>query len=359
MIKVVGWGVGKMGRGILDMLMKKQGIEVVGAIGRTTGVGKDLGELLGFDSPVGIKVDNDAEKVLSSARPDVVILSISSYVRGVADEIELCARYGADVITIAEEMAYPFRTEPELSKKIDSMAKDHGITVLGTGVNPGFVLDSLIAALTYGTRSVRQIKARRVNDLSPYGKTVMEEQGVGLSMEAFIEGVKDGQIHGHIGFLQSIPMIADALGLEYDEIVETREPIMSTVERKTDLVDIKPGMTAGCSHSAVAYRNGVPVITLEHPQQVRPELEGIETGDFIDIYGDPDLHVVIRPETPGGIGTIASAVNIIPQVLSSPPGLLTMMDMTIPHCIMDDFRNHIGKGGNIREGSKGDMGQDT
>jgi 4-hydroxy-tetrahydrodipicolinate reductase len=359
MIKVVGWGVGKMGRGILDMLMKKKGIEVVGAIGRTTGVGKDLGELLGFGSPVGIKVDNDAEKVLDAVRPDVVILSISSYVRGVADEIELCARYGADVITIAEEMAYPFRTEPELSKKIDSMARDHGITVLGTGVNPGFVLDSLIAALTYGTRSVRQIKARRVNDLSPYGKTVMEEQGVGLSREAFIEGVKDGRVHGHIGFLQSIPMIADAIGLEYDEIVETREPIMSTVERRTDLVDIKPGMTAGCSHSAVAYRNGVPVIILEHPQQVRPELEGIETGDFIDIYGDPDLHVVIRPETPGGIGTIASAVNIIPQILSSPPGLLTMMDMSIPHCIMDDFRNHIGKGGDILEGAKGHMGQDT
>lgn len=359
MIKVVGWGVGNMGRGILDMLLKKKGIEVVGAIGRRTGVGKDIGELLGYGSPVGIIVENDAEKVLAETRPDVVILSISSYVRGVADEIGLCAEYGADVITIAEEMAYPFRTEPELSRKLDSLAKEKGITVLGTGVNPGFVLDSLIAALTYGTRSVRQIKARRVNDLSPYGRTVMEEQGVGLSEEEFLEGVRDGRIHGHVGFLQSIPMISDAIGLEYDEIIETREPIMSTVERRTDLVDILPGMTAGCSHSAVASRNGVPVIILEHPQQVRPELEGIETGDFIDIFGDPDLHVVIRPETPGGIGTIASAVNIIPQVLSSPPGLLTMMDMSIPHCIMDDFRNHINKGGDIREGAKGDMGKDT
>lgn len=359
MIKVVGWGVGNMGRGILDMLLKKKGIEVVGAIGRRTGVGKDIGELLGYGSLVGIIVENDAEMVLAETRPDVVILSISSYVRGVADEIGLCAKYGADVITIAEEMAYPFRTEPELSKKLDSLAKEKGITVLGTGVNPGFVLDSLIAALTYGTRSVRQIKARRVNDLSPYGRTVMEEQGVGLSEDEFLEGVRDGRIHGHVGFLQSIPMIADAIGLEYDEIIETREPIMSTVERRTDLVDILPGMTAGCSHSAVASRNGVPVIILEHPQQVRPELEGIETGDFIDIFGDPDLHVVIRPETPGGIGTIASAVNIIPQVLSSPPGLLTMMDMSIPHCIMDDFRNHVNKGGDIREGAKGDMGKDT
>lgn len=359
MIKVVGWGVGNMGRGILDMLLKKKGIEVVGAIGRRSGVGKDIGDLLGYGSPVGIIVENDAEIVLAETRPDVVILSISSYVRGVADEIGLCAKYGADVITIAEEMAYPFRTEPELSKKLDSLAKEKGITVLGTGVNPGFVLDSLIAALTYGTRSVRQIKARRVNDLTPYGRTVMEEQGVGLSEDEFLEGVRDGRIHGHVGFLQSIPMIADAIGLEYDEIIETREPIMSTVERRTDLVDILPGMTAGCSHSAVASRNGVPVIILEHPQQVRPELEGIETGDFIDIFGDPDLHVVIRPETPGGIGTIASAVNIIPQVLSSPPGLLTMMDMSIPHCIMDDFRNHINKGGDIREGAKGDMGKDT
>lgn len=359
MIKVVGWGVGNMGRGIIDMLMKKKGIEVVGAIGRTTGVGKDIGELLGLENLVGVRVENNAESVLSLTRPDVVILSISSYARGVVDEIGLCARYGADVITIAEEMAYPFVTEPELSKKIDSMAKEHGITVLGTGVNPGFVLDSLIAALTYGTRSVRQIKARRVNDLSPYGKTVMEEQGVGLYEDDFVRGVKEGRVHGHIGFLQSIPMIADALGLEYDEIVETREPIVSKVHRTTELVDIKPGMTAGCSHSAVALKNGEPVIILEHPQQVKPELEGVETGDFIDIYGDPDLHVVIRPETPGGIGTIAAAVNIIPQVLSSPPGLLTMMDMRIPHCIMDDFRKHIGKGGSLSESAERNMGKDT
>jgi 4-hydroxy-tetrahydrodipicolinate reductase len=340
-IRVVQWGLGNMGKGILNMLLEKEGVEIVGAIGRTTGVGEDLGDYLGLGRKLSIVIDNDSRRVLETSKPDVVILANNSFVKGVIDDIAQIVSYRANVITIAEEMAYPYYAEPELSKEIDEMAKRYGVSVIGTGVNPGFVLDNFIIGLTYGVRTVKSIKASRVNDLSPFGKMVMREQGVGLSKEDFEKGVKDGSVYGHVGFLQSIPMIAEALGLEFDEIVQTREPIISKVRRETKDVVVMPGMVAGCNHIGYAMKDGKAVITLEHPQQIHPELEGIETGDYITIYGDPDIHLAIRPETPGGIGTIAAAVNVIPQILNAKPGLVTMKDVPVAHAIMDDFRNHV------------------
>lgn len=339
-IKIVQWGMGNMGRGMVEMLLEKQGVEVVGAIEKRIQGKEDLGIFLGRET-MGVPMYHDPDKLLDEVKPDLCILAINSFVKGVMEEIRLLAKKKVHVITIAEEMAYPYVTEPELSKEIDALAKEHGITVIGTGVNPGFVLDTLILQLSLGVRRVDHVYARRVNDLSPFGHTVMEEQGVGLSKEAFLKGVEEGTIYGHVGFMQSIPMIADALGLTYDEVVQKREPIMTTVDRQTKDVFVKAGMVAGCNHTAVAMKDGKAVITLEHPQQVRPDLENIGTGDYIEIHGDPDVSMVIKPEVPGGIGTIAAAVNVIPHVLNAAPGLITMKDIPVTHAIMDDFRNHL------------------
>lgn len=341
-IKVVSWGLGNMGRGMAEMVLDKEGLELVGAIEKYNGIGEDLGTYLGRGK-LGICIEEDPRAVLEAVRPDVVLLAIHSFVKGVVEEIELIARLGGNVVTIAEEMAYPFESEPELSKRIDAAAKAHGVSVLGTGVNPGFVLDTLIVQLSMAVRSVRKIRAARVNDLSPFGKTVMVEQGVGLSVDAFKKGVEDGSVYGHVGFLQSIPMVAKALGLKYDEIRETREPIVSKVRRETKDALVEPGMVAGCNHKATAYLEGEAVIVMEHPQQILPELEELETGDYIEIHGDPDIRMQIAPEVPGGIGTIAAAVNAIPHVLGAAPGLVTMLDLPVVHAIMDDFRNHVNK----------------
>ena len=96
---------------------------------------------------------------------------------------------------------------------------------------------------------------------------------------------------------------------------------------------VAPGNVAGCRHTARAYSNGKEVIFLEHPQQVCPEAEGIKTGDYVAIDGDPPLNLAIEPEIPGGIGTIAIAVNMIPLVLRGAPGLLTMADLPVPRGI--------------------------
>ncbi len=69
---------------------------------------------------------------------------------------------------------------------------------------------------------------------------------------------------------------------------------------------------------------------LRHPQQVHPHLEGVETGDSIEIAGTPHVHLAGRPEINGGTGTAALAVNMIPRVMDAAPGLYCMADLPVP-----------------------------
>ena len=341
-VKVIVWGLGAMGGGMARMILDKKGIEIVGAIeGRKEFEGKDLGEVLGVDREIGVKVTTDSNYVINNIEADLAIVATDSFVKNVFPVLKAVVESKKNCITIAEEMSYPYTVEKELSEELDRLAKENGVTILGTGVNPGFVLDTLVLTLSTACRKVNSIKASRINDLSPFGTTVMRTQGVGSTPEQFEKGIADGSIVGHIGFKQSIPLIAKYLGIEIDEIKETRAPIISNTHRETPYVTVEPGMVAGCCHMAYGMRNGEVVIELEHPQQIHPQCEGVNTGDYIEIKGDPDLNLCIKPETPGGIGTMATAVNCIPLVIAAKPGLKTMMDLPVPHAIENSFAEQV------------------
>ena len=341
-LKVAVLGTGQMGSGIVRLLLRKQGVELVGVYGRRADrAGVDVGEAIGLDGKMGVALSADLSEMLSSAKPDVAIQATCSRVEQAADEIKIAARGGANVISIAEEMAYPSYEAPGLAEEIHKLAMENKVTVVGTGINPGFVLDLLVITLTGVCYSVETITAKRINDLSPYGPSVLKTQGVGITPEAFRKGVADGSVVGHFGFPESISMIAKVLGWKIDRIEQTRDPIISKVHRETEFVKIEPGLTAGCTHTAKGYMDGKPVIHLIHPQQVHPHLEDVQTGDYIDIKGEPDVNFSSGPEIPGGIGTIALAVNMIPQVVTSHPGLKTMADLPAPAAIMGDVRQLI------------------
>ena len=240
---------------------------MVGAIAsRPKKAGKDLGEVLGLKEKTGVIVSTDENDVLGK-KADIVLLAKSSFTREVFPQIKKAIESGKNVITIAEEMAYPAYSEPELAEEIDRLAKEYGVTVLGTGINPGFVLDTLIIALSGVCIDVKKINARRINDLSPFGTTVMKTQGVGTTVGMNLKGLEDGSIVGHIGFNESITMIAKALGLEIDDIKQTREPIISNTYRETPYVKVEPGMVAGCRHIGIGLRKGEQIIMLEHPSR--------------------------------------------------------------------------------------------
>ena len=341
-VRVGVWGFGAMGRGIVNMLLNKKGCEITSVVvlADCPTVGKNI-----FDVDPGLKrnghrdlfFEGDSPNVFPRGSADVVIVATNSFTKESFPKIKLLAENGINVISTAEEMAYPMAQEPELARQIDELAKKNGITVLGTGINPGMVLDLLILTLTGACESVDSIKAVRVNDLSPFGAAVMQGQGVGTTKEEFLAGVKDNSIVGHVGFPESISLVAKGLGWGAPKIDETREPIMTNVPRETQYAKVAAGDVAGCRQCGYGYIDGELKITMEHPQQILPHLENIATGDYIDITGVPNVSMAIKPEIPGGIGTIAMCVNMIPHVINSRPGLKTLLDLPIPRAIMGDM----------------------
>lgn len=329
--RVIVLGTGQMGAGIARLLLRKPALQLVGAYARREERnGLDLGPLIGLDYELGMVVKTNLIELIEQTKPHVAIQATCSRLDDAWQEMMTLMEHGINVISIAEEMAYPAANSPVKAKQLRNLAIENDVSVLGAGINPGFVLDLLIITLTGVCAVVDAINARRINDLSPYGPTVLSDQGIGLTPEAFDKAVSNGSVVGHIGFEQSLHMIADALGWELDGIEQTREPIIAKVRRQTPFVTVEPGQVAGCLHKATAFCDGRAVIQLTHPQQIHPELEGIETGDFIEISGSPNITLSGSPEIPGGQATQALAVNMIPRVVMAASGLYCMADLPVP-----------------------------
>ncbi len=342
-ISVVLWGLGAMGSGMAEVLAQREGIRIAGAIDQVSMLAKDLGEGLGLGEKLGVVVRDDAEAVLSEVDADICLIATTSFVAENEPQILKAVGHGCNVISIAEEMSYPAASSPEAAERMHQAAYRKGVTILGTGINPGFILDTLIVALTGACSSVERIHARRVNDLSPFGQTVMQTQGVGTDIDEFKRGIQEGEIVGHVGFVESMHLIAEAVGWELDEVKQTRQAIVSEQPRTGESITVEAGKVAGCNHTARGFVGGREVITLEHPQQVDPGAAGVETGDYIEIAGIPDISLAIQPEIPGGIGTVALATNMIPQVVAGSAGLKTMNDLPVPRTLMGDVRRTVQK----------------
>ncbi len=343
-VRVLVLGTGQMGSGIARLVLEKQGLELAGAFAkRAERDGMDVGQAIGLGRDLDLRVRADLAAAIDNARPHVAIQATCSKLSEAMAEIKTLLEQDVHVVSIAEEMAFPAHRSKAFADEIHALAVSNGVGVVGTGINPGFVLDLLVIALTGVCSNIRSITAERINDLSPYGPTVLKSQGVGLEPEAFKRGVEDGTVVGHYGFSESIHMIASALGWEIDRIDEDRTPIVSSVRRSTPFVTVQPGLVAGCRHQASAYRQGEPVITLIHPQQIQPQLEGVQTGDRIEISGKPDVTLCGSPEIPGGAATCALAVNMIPRLLNAAPGLYSMADLPVPSAILGDARRYLRK----------------
>lgn len=344
LVKIAIWGFGAMGSGMARMILNKKGVDIVGVCDQYDGfIGKSMFEILKTNNPFDhdIVIEKSIDRILKEEKPDLVLLATDSFTRHAFKKIKHILEHKINVISTAEEMAFPEANEPELAKAMDQIAKANGVSVLGTGVNPGMMMDLLAICISGVMEDVKGMNIARVNSLSPFGPTVMEEQGVGLSVNAFEEKHAKGEISGHVGFKESTHMIAKALGLDVTAFNQSMSPIVTNVDRKSPYGFAKAGHVAGVDmKSRATLSNGIEIEML-HPQQIEPQLEGIDTGDYITIEGNPPIHLANVPEVEGGIGTIAICVNMIPHVINAKPGLKTMIDLPVPRAIMGDIRNLI------------------
>ncbi len=343
-VKVVIWGFGAMGSGMAKMILNKKGFDIVGVCDLYDKiVGKSIFEHLNVENPYNhdVVISNDIDSILKNNQVDIVLLATDSYTASAFPKLKKIIEHGVNVISTAEEMSYPKANQPKLAEELDLLAKEHGVTVLGTGVNPGMMMDLLAICIGGVVEDIKEFEIARINSLSPFGKTVMEEQGVGLTLKEFTERQAKNEIAGHVGFKESAYMIAEALGLEVIEFKQDMKPIVTEFDRKSPHGFAKAGDVCGVEMSAYAILDNGIKIKLYHPQQIEPEMAGVSTGDYIKILGKPEINLSNSPEVEGGIGTIAICVNMIPHVINAKPGLVTMIDLPVPRSIMGDVRNLI------------------
>jgi 4-hydroxy-tetrahydrodipicolinate reductase len=337
-VKVIIWGLGAMGGGMADMLLKKKGVDIVGAVGRGDKIGKSMYDYI--ETPRGDRPDviiGTPEDVIKEKSADVVLTATDSFTKAAFDRLKFCLEKKINVVSSAEEMAYPQAQNPELAAELDRIAKENGVSIIGTGINPGLIMDLLVITMTGCCETVDHIISRRVNSLSPFGPVVMEEQGIGITPEEF----KTKHLSGHVGFPESVNMITDALGWKLEKVTQSMDPIFTDVDRKSKYGFAAAGNVAGVAMKANGYVDGEVKIEMDHPQQIEPEQVGVQTGDYVIIKGTPNINLANTPEVPGGIGTIAMCVNTIPQIINAKPGLHTMITIPVPRAIMGDMRDMI------------------
>jgi 4-hydroxy-tetrahydrodipicolinate reductase len=338
-VKIVLYGVGAVGSLIAKCLLQKEGVKIVGAIDIAEDkVGKDLGEILGLNRKLGVKVSDDVNSVLSKVKADIAVHATSSFLKNTYSQIASIVKHDVNVVSTCEELSYPYLTEPKLAMKLDSLAKKHNVTVLGTGINPGFLMDTLVITLTAVCQKIEKIKAARVMNAATRRLPFQKKIGAGLTVKEFKRRIENRQITGHVGLKQSIAMIADALKWNLDKIMaESVEPIIAKKPVESASIKVRAGKVAGLRQRAKGILNNKEVIVFDFQAYIGAE----EEYDAVTIEGVPSVKQKIQPCVHGDKGTVAMIVNSIPKVINAPAGLLTMKDLPVPSATLEDIRKYI------------------
>lgn len=324
-IRAIQYGVGPIGASILKLLREKTAVQIVGAIDHDPAkIGKDVGEVIGAsDAPWGVKVSGDARSVLEQSA-DIVMHTTSSSLEKVMDQLLMCLDVGSCVVSTCEELSYPYRTHPELAAQLDTAAKESGVALVGTGVNPGFVMDKLLITLAAVSQRIEHAKAVRIVDAGKRRLPLQKKIGAGMDVEEFRAKVKDGVIK-HVGLPESVAMVADSLGLAVDEITETIEPKVATERVQTEFLTVEAGQAAGVHQIARGLSNGKELIYMELQMYV----EAKDPSDTVELKGHPNISLVVPGGTHGDIATASVAVNSIPAILEAASGLRTSRDLPL------------------------------
>lgn len=302
-MKVAIFANGQLANNVAKILAQRDGVDVIGPTPRA----------------------ERATALKSGA--DVVVLATTSFLAEVADDIREAVQHGSNVIVSAEEAAYPWAVNPTIGDEIDALARQHGVTVLGAGLNPGFAFDALVVACTGPTAQVHGIKVERIVDLSGFGETVLRRIGVGYAEGDFIAGVAAGEITGHIGFPQSMRVAAAALGKQIERIEPFVSPIIATRPHQATHLSVEPGVTAGFEQRYVAIVNGEPWFESLFTGHLDPGSIDKPTRDEIWIRGEPDLHYLVQPGFNAQSGSSSVIANSLERVIDARPGWVTVAEL--------------------------------
>ena len=325
-MKIAQFGLGPIGIETIKLAATKPWAQIIGGIDIDPAkIGKTLTEITGIASLGEARVHRSLEELLAVAKPDMIFHTSVSKIKPACDQIEPMALQGISVVSSCEELLYPMLRGPAIAANLDAVCKRHGARVLGTGVNPGFVMDVLPVCLTGVCRSVREVHVQRVVNAATRRGPLQKKIGSGLAPEEFEKMFQEGRA-GHAGLKESASLIAHCLGWKITNLTETCKAVVADHDIQTPHVSVKAGQTCGLHQRAEAVVNGKVVLTLD----LKMYLDAADPMDSCQIEGEPSLRMNIPGGVAGDSATVSAVVNAAPRVLKSPPGLLLMTDIAVP-----------------------------
>jgi 4-hydroxy-tetrahydrodipicolinate reductase len=326
-ITVAQFGIGPIGAEITRLLLTKPWVKLVAAVDIDPAkVGRDVGEVVGLAragdgriKDVGVKVTSELD-----VKADVVCHSTGSRLRDVASQLRMLLERGAHVVSTCEELSFPL--DAEIRAELQHAARAHNVTLLGTGVNPGFVMDKLPLTITSVCQRVDSVQIIRIQNASTRREPLQRKVGAGMTTEEFRAAVESGKIK-HMGLRESLMLVGNGLGVDYDSVSdEVIQPIVAEREIVTQYLKVAPGQVAGV-HQTI-FGKGKIDVSLELRMYVGAE---DVAADRVIVKGVPNVEMEIKEGVHGDRATAAMVVNSIPRIVSARPGVLTMDDIPISY----------------------------
>jgi len=329
-INVVQYGLGPIGLQITRYLLERKIFKIVGAIDiDPQKIGKDLGMVAGLNKKLGVKISSDADKVLINSRADIVVLTTASSLKRIGPQILQIVSHGKNIVSTCEELMYPWLTNPKISKEIDLAAKRKNVSVLSTGINPGFLMDFLPIALTAVCKDVKKITVERFQNAKYRRIPFQKKIGAGLTIDQFNQKVKDGTLK-HVGLTESVHLIASKLGWKLDKTQDIIGPVIAAKNVTAGKIIIEKGNALGVQQTGLGIKNGEEKIKL----LFRATIGEKSPRDRIIIDSIPPIDMTIKNGVNGDVATCAITINAIPVVLKANPGLRTMADIEPVSCFI-------------------------
>jgi len=317
-ITVAQYGIGPIGAEIARLLLTKPWVKLVAAVDIDPAKrGKDLGEIIGINTKTGVAVTPEL-----NTKVDVVCHSTGSRLREVSAQLKDLLRRGSHVVSTCEELSFPL--DRDITEELQQAARAANVTLLGTGVNPGFVMDKLPLTITSVCQKVDEVQIIRIQNASTRREPLQRKVGAGMTTDEFRSAVAAGKIK-HMGLRESLMMVGNGLGVEFDHVTDEKiEPIVAKKEVVTQYLKVAPGQVAGV-HQTIQGTGKIKV-SLELRMYVGAE---DVAADRVIVKGVPDVEMEIKGGVHGDRATAAMVVNAIPRVVSARPGVLTMDDIPI------------------------------
>lgn len=326
MQRIVHVGLGPLGIKILGEIVERRAFQIVGAVDVSPQIaGQPLSRIVP-GAPNDLTVVPSLEAIGSWDSVDAVIVTTSSDLAACEPTFRALLERGKAVVSTCEELLFPWLRHKSIAEKLHALALKTGGRLLGTGVNPGYLMDALPVFATGVCRSVKAIGCYRIQDASSRRIPFQKKIGVGLDDDQFAARVKEGTLR-HVGLGESLHFIAHYVGLQVERWEEDIAPVHAERDMVSGLGIVPKGRVAGVRQVARGYHDDRVVLHLEFQAAIGQ----IDPYDRVVVEGEPPIDMIIQGGVHGDLATSAITINCVPRLLEASPGLHTMATIPMVH----------------------------